>query len=139
MSLIREDRCVACGWEGPCDLHRIVPGKKNGKYTSGNTLELCPNCHRLAHKGILDTATLVKHPVQAKPVLLIKDAESLLTREEAADFLRIKTQTLAMWASTRRYDLPYYTVGTKSVRYKQSDLNRFVENQVVGEAISDSA
>jgi len=48
----------------------------------------------------------------------------LLTRREAAEFLGVKPQTLAVWHSVGRYDLPTIKVG-KSVRYRQSDLENF--------------
>jgi hypothetical protein len=42
--------CQKCGWShAPCDIHRIIPGFKGGRYTTDNVIVLCPNCHRLAH------------------------------------------------------------------------------------------
>ena len=42
--------CQICGWKkAPCDLHRIIPGKDGGKYTTDNIMVLCPNCHREKH------------------------------------------------------------------------------------------
>lgn len=52
--------------------------------------------------------------------------ESLLTREQAAEFLGLKAATLATWASTQRYDLPYIKVG-RAVRYRMSDLETFLD------------
>jgi excisionase family DNA binding protein len=49
---------------------------------------------------------------------------SNLTRDEAAAYLGIKPQTLAVWASTGRYGLPFVKVG-RSVRYKLADLDAF--------------
>lgn len=47
-------KCSLCGWDkAPCDRHRIVFGCDGGKYTLGNTLSVCPNCHRLIHMGLL--------------------------------------------------------------------------------------
>jgi hypothetical protein len=57
----------------------------------------------------------------------------LLTREEAAEFLNIKPQTLAVWHTTRRYKLPVVKVG-RSVRYRMADLVRFIESRIVGAA-----
>ena len=54
-----------------------------------------------------------------------------LTRDEAAEYLSIKPQTLAAWATTKRYDLPYVKVG-RCVRYLRSDLDRFIESRTVG-------
>jgi hypothetical protein len=46
--------CKLCGWIGPCDVHRIVPGAQGGWYTAGNMILICPNCHRLQHTGKLN-------------------------------------------------------------------------------------
>jgi excisionase family DNA binding protein len=54
----------------------------------------------------------------------------LLTRDEAAEFLGIKPQTLAVWATTHRYHLPYIRVGTR-VRYRRSDLEAFLDRRTV--------
>jgi excisionase family DNA binding protein len=56
---------------------------------------------------------------------------ALLTREQAAEFLGLRPQTLAVWASTRRYALPMVKVGSL-VRYRRSDLERFLESRTVG-------
>lgn len=45
-------RCSICGWVGPCDKHRIKPGRDGGKYTKDNIVVVCPNCHRLLDRGI---------------------------------------------------------------------------------------
>lgn len=47
--LIPAIKCSLCGWEGPCDRHRIKMGCEGGKYVEGNIIVLCPNCHRLVH------------------------------------------------------------------------------------------
>lgn len=55
----------------------------------------------------------------------------LLSREEAAAYLGIKPQTLAVWATTKRYHLPYCKVGVL-VRYRLSDLEKFLVSRTVG-------
>ncbi len=52
-------------------------------------------------------------------------APRLLTRTEAAAYLGIAPHTLAVWACTRRYPLPFVKVG-RCVRYAVSDLDRFI-------------
>ncbi len=49
----------------------------------------------------------------------------LLTRREAANFLGCKENTLAVWATNKRYDLPFYKIG-RLVKYKLDDLENFV-------------
>lgn len=48
---IRSDRCVLCGWLGPCEIHRIRFGHEGGGYVNGNMISICPNCHTLLHRG----------------------------------------------------------------------------------------
>ena len=53
----------------------------------------------------------------------------LLTRRQAAAFLGVKENTLAVWHCCKRYDLPFYKIG-RSVKYKISDLENFIaQNQ----------
>ena len=54
-SIIDTDRCAICGWDkARCDKHRIVWGCNGGKYTKGNVVSLCPNCHRLIHLRLIN-------------------------------------------------------------------------------------
>ncbi len=57
------------------------------------------------------------------------NTDRLLTRGEAADFLSVKEQTLALWHSTGRYSIPVVKVG-RSVRYRISDLVAWIESRV---------
>ena len=41
----------------------------------------------------------------------------LLSRREAAAYLGVAEQTLAVWKCTKRYDLPYVKIG-KLVKYR---------------------
>jgi excisionase family DNA binding protein len=62
----------------------------------------------------------------------------LLTRSEAAAYLGVKPQTLAVWATTGRYKLPFVKVG-RTVKYRVTDLDAFLEGRTVtstGEADS---
>lgn len=56
---------------------------------------------------------------------------SLLTSQEAADFLGIGAQTLAVWRCTRRYPLAYVRVG-RAIRYRLADLESFVASRTAG-------
>jgi predicted DNA-binding transcriptional regulator AlpA len=60
-------------------------------------------------------------------------SSDLLSREQAAEFLGLRPQTLSVWASTKRYPLPFVKIGSR-VKYRLSDLQRFVESRVVGES-----
>ena len=58
-------------------------------------------------------------------------SDRLLTREQAAEYLGLCVQTLAVWAITSRYGLPMVKVG-RSVRYRQSDLDKWLKSRTVG-------
>jgi len=56
----------------------------------------------------------------------------LLTPRQAAQTLGVSAGTLAVWRCTRRYPaLRYVKVGSK-VRYRQSDIERFLTSRTVG-------
>ena len=55
--------------------------------------------------------------------------ETLLDRKEAAKYLRISPNTLAVWDCTKRYDLKPLKVG-RAVRYRRSELDKFIERQL---------
>ncbi len=63
--------------------------------------------------------------------VLIMTNNALMTRRDAAFYLGIKEQTLALWAHARRYDLPYYKIG-RTVKYKLEDLDRFINRNQFG-------
>lgn len=49
----------------------------------------------------------------------------LLSRKEAAKYLGISEQTLAIWKCTKRYDLPFVKIG-RLIKYKKADLDAFI-------------
>jgi len=53
----------------------------------------------------------------------------LLTRKAAAQYLGVKENTLAVWATTKRHPLPYIKVG-RLVKYRLSDLEAFLEQNI---------
>ena len=55
----------------------------------------------------------------------MKDKPNLYSRQKAADYIQTKPQTLAVWASTGRYNLPFIKVGRK-VFYREEDLDQFL-------------
>ena len=57
--------------------------------------------------------------------------QCLLTERDAALYLGLKNpSTLAVWRSTKRYDLVYVKVG-RLVRYRKEDLDAFLERRKV--------
>ena len=55
----------------------------------------------------------------------------LRTPKEAADFLTLSEKTLAKYRCTKEVLLPYVKVSGKTVRYRQSDLEKFIADRVV--------
>jgi excisionase family DNA binding protein len=49
----------------------------------------------------------------------------LLTRQEAADYLKVSPATLAKWACEKTQSLPYVKVG-RLVRYRIKDLEAYI-------------
>ena len=57
-------------------------------------------------------------------------APEWLSRQEAADYIGVKPQTLAVWMSTGRYGLKAVKVG-RVVRYRKSDLDEWLDSRTV--------
>lgn len=55
----------------------------------------------------------------------------LKNRSHAAEYLGVKTETLAVWACNKRYSLPYIKIGRRAM-YRQSDLDAFIASNIVG-------
>jgi predicted DNA-binding transcriptional regulator AlpA len=58
-----------------------------------------------------------------------EDFEPLLDRKSAAKYLSLAPCTLAKWDSTKRYNLNPIKIG-RAVRYRRSDLDRFIQGNV---------
>ena len=56
--------------------------------------------------------------------------EDRMTRSDAAQYLGVTEQTLAVWACVGRYDLPYTRVGRK-VYYRKSDCDAWLNKRTV--------
>ena len=55
----------------------------------------------------------------------------LLSRREAAAYLGVSEQTLAIWKTTGRYSLPVVKMG-RLAKYRKSDLDAFILRRVQG-------
>lgn len=56
---------------------------------------------------------------------------TLHTTKEAAAYLKVKPDTLVTWRCTNRQKLPYVKLGGQ-VRYRQEDLDAFIQANLVG-------
>lgn len=61
---------------------------------------------------------------------IIRTKDELLTRKQAAHYLGIAVSTLAIWASVKRYNLPYVKIG-HLVKYRRVDLDDFIKSRTV--------
>ena len=67
-------------------------------------------------------------------ILKFMDKEDrLLSRKETAQLLGVKPSTLAVWASTGRYNLPFVKVG-RLTKYSLKSILDFIE-QSTNEAV----
>lgn len=55
---------------------------------------------------------------------------TLLSPQRAAEYLGVSVNTLEVWRSTKRYNIPYVKVG-RLVKYRQSALDAFLESRTV--------
>lgn len=70
----------------------------------------------------------LKADISAKLGLSLENPTFIVTPEQAAHVLDVKTPTLAVWRSTGRYNLPYVKVG-RLVKYRISDLAEFLASR----------
>jgi hypothetical protein len=63
------------------------------------------------------------------------DCGALVGRSEAAQMLGVAESTLAVWACTKRYSLPFVKVG-RLVKYRVADLEAFIDSRTVGAEVS---
>ncbi|SFH38320.1 DNA binding domain-containing protein, excisionase family [Nitrosospira sp. Nsp14] len=77
--------------------------------------------------------------VLSESLLENRPTDPLLSTLEAASYLGLADNTLPVWRSTGRYDVPYIKVG-RLVRYRKSDLDSFLarrtQGQIKGEVIT---
>lgn len=62
---------------------------------------------------------------------LNQNGSPLLDRRSAASYLGVTYSCLSTWASTKRVNLPYYKVGSRSF-YKITELDAFLERSKIG-------
>lgn len=53
----------------------------------------------------------------------------LMSRKEAAAYLGVAEQTLAIWKTTGRYNLKVYKIG-RLAKYKKADLDAFIHSRL---------
>ena len=48
---------------------------------------------------------------------------------QAAEFLNLRPATLRQWRHSNNERLPFITIGKRSIRYRLSDLQAFIDQQ----------
>ena len=71
---------------------------------------------------------LVKMERQVRPSSIA--SPRLLTAEDVAQITGLSTETLAQWRSQRR-GIPFVKISRNCVRYRQADLDRWLEERIV--------
>lgn len=61
--------------------------------------------------------------------------QKLLTKEDVSEILGITVGTLAVWRTTKRYNLPYVKSG-RLVRYRAEDVQAFITSRLQGEVMA---
>lgn len=59
---------------------------------------------------------------------------NLISRKDAAEYLGVSPQTLAIWASTKRNSLPYAKIG-RLAKYRKDDLEAFVAKNIISSGV----
>ena len=65
-----------------------------------------------------------------------ENQDPLLSRKEAAEFLGVTSQTLAVWHSSKRYIIPIVKIGKRTVKYQRSALEDFIHLGMSGQPVS---
>lgn len=63
---------------------------------------------------------------------------ALLSNDTAAQYLDVRPGTLETWRTARRYALPFIKVGRK-VRYRKSDLDKFLTSRTMAGQAAEAA
>ena len=68
----------------------------------------------------------------------LKTHSDLLTRKQTAEYLGVTSRTLAVWACTKRYNLPFVKIG-RLVKYRIVDLDAFIARRTVSSTESEAS
>jgi excisionase family DNA binding protein len=61
---------------------------------------------------------------------IFKLTSDLYSRDEAACYLGVTSKTQAVWACTKRYNLPFVKIG-RLAKYRKTDLDAFIARRTV--------
>jgi len=64
-------------------------------------------------------------------ILKNHSTDPLLNSKETAEYLGVSQDTLSVWRSVRRYNIPFIKVG-RLVKYRKSALDTFLDSRTHG-------
>ena len=79
-------------------------------------------------KFMSDNLNKKEHLILKETIVLNRPI--LLNRADAAHYLGLSANTLALWAHFKKYDLPMVKLGG-AVRYRVQDLDKFIEDRIL--------
>ena len=93
--------CAICHWSIPdwlptykrtermhgLNYHHIIPVSEGGSSDEENIVVLCPNCHKMAHAGILTEEELKKHTFTKEQAEKLADEHHIKAKLSAATLL----------------------------------------------------
>ena len=93
-------KCAICNWSIPSwkpfykkhepmnglQYHHIIPVSEGGNNNSENIILLCPNCHKMAHAGLITIDELKKHTFSDEQVKKMADEYKLNILSNAPNF-----------------------------------------------------
>lgn len=92
-------KCAVCGWSLPaifenlhqyqrgCQFHHIVPVCEGGSNTEENLVLLCPNCHKMAHTGMISRKTLLGLTHTKEEARKIREEKEFLDKCRGAELI----------------------------------------------------
>jgi hypothetical protein len=109
--------CSICGWDlASCDIHHIVEQCNGGTNDHSNLTLLCPNCHRLAHRGITKKFKTLENQFNEVGEGKVFEGLSKFSREA-----RVKAKT--KFKSTERADAKYLQIEDRKARIFASGID----------------
>ncbi len=72
LTIRKKGKCVICGFETVIHSHHIIPVSRGGSLKKDNLIDLCPNHHAMAHRGLIKEEQLldIKNSVRGNKILV---------------------------------------------------------------------
>lgn len=116
------------------DLHHIIPWEECKKHDYSNLIALCPNCHRMAHRGKIDRKSLLIY----KDLLIsaLRNLEKSIFKYPVVEAKR-KIYSVDFESSERYFDFEFpdffhadYVIASKNIEAWGLELLGFHQDQI---------